>query len=112
LVDPNSSILIEVTNGRALCIHYANGLRLVVLQGVAEAFVEFQGNDRLGKLIEVPSQNVGGIVNGVPCPVQTFAVTIRRIECNFELLDPLLASGKTEDTLDVGRCVVSEDIKI
>jgi hypothetical protein len=55
LEDSNSSFLVEITNSWALCVHCANSLGLVVLQGIAEAFVEFQGNDRLGKLIEVPS---------------------------------------------------------
>lgn len=68
--------MIKITNGRALGVHYANSLRLVVLQGVAETFVEFQRNDRLGKLVEVSSQNVGGIVYGVACPVQSLAVAI------------------------------------
>ena len=49
----------------------------------------------------------------VPCPVQSLAVTIGRIERNFELLDTLLATRKTEDTLDVGRYfVTSEDVEI
>jgi hypothetical protein len=110
LEDSNSSFLVEITNSWALCVHCANSLRLVVLQGIAEAFVEFQGNDRLGKLIEVSSQDVGGIVYSVPCPVQSLAVTIGRIERNFELLDTLLATRKTEDTLDVGRCFVVRKI--
>jgi len=102
LENSNSSILVEITNSRALCIHYANSLGLVVLQGVTEAFVEFQGDDRLGKLIEVSSQNVGGIVYGVPCPVQSFSIAIGRIERNLELLDALLATRKSKDTFDVG----------
>jgi hypothetical protein len=71
-----SGVLVEITNSRALCIHCANSLRLVILQGIAEAFVEFQGNDRLGKLIEVSSQNVGSVVYSVTGPVQSLAVAI------------------------------------
>jgi hypothetical protein len=102
LEDPNSSIRLEVAYRRALCIHRTNGLRLVVLQGIAEALVKFQRNNRFGKLVEISSQNVGRVVHGISSPVEPFAVPIGRVESDLKFLDALLATGKTEDTLDIG----------
>jgi hypothetical protein len=103
LVDSNGGVLVEITNRRTLRIHCADSLRLVVLERVAEAFIEFQGDNRLGKLIEISSQDVGSIVHGVPGPVQTFAIPIRRVERDFKLFDTFFTSRKTKDAFHVGR---------
>jgi hypothetical protein len=74
----------------------------MVFQRVAEALVEFQGDNRFGKLVEISSQNVGRVVHGISSPVEPFAIAIRRVESNLQFLDALLATGKTEDTLNIG----------
>jgi hypothetical protein len=102
LEDPNSSVRLEVAYRRALCIHRTNCLRLVILQRVAEALVEFQGDNRFGELVEISSQNVGRVVHGISSPVEPFAIAIRRVERDLQFLDALLATGKTEDTLNIG----------
>jgi hypothetical protein len=63
-------------------------------------------------LIEVSSQDVGGIVYSVPCPVQSLAIAVGGIERNLELLDALLATRETKDALDIGRCLTSESVKM
>jgi hypothetical protein len=74
----------------------------MVLQRVAEALIEFQGDDRFRKLVEISSQNVGRVVHSISSPVETLAIAIRRVERDLEFLDALLATSKTEDTLNIG----------
>lgn len=107
LVDPDSSVRLEVAYRRALCIHRSDCLRLMVLQRVAEALVEFQRDDRFGELVEISSQNVGRVVDCIPSPVETFAISIRRVEGDLQFFDALLAASKTEYTLNIGSYIRS-----
>jgi len=91
-----------VTDVGGLHVHGANGLGLVVLKRVAEAFVELERDDGFGQLVEVSAQDVGGIVDGIATPVEPLAVAIRRVKSNAQFFDALLGSTQTEDALDIG----------
>lgn len=101
LVDANSLDRVEVADVRGLHVHGSDGLGLVVLERVAEAFVELERDDRFGQLVEVPTQDVGGIVDGVATPVEPLSVAIGRVKGNAQFLDALLGATETEDALDV-----------
>jgi hypothetical protein len=85
-----------------LHVHGADGLGLVVLERVAEAFVELERDDGFGQLVEVSAKDIGGIVNRVATPVEPLAVTIGRVEGIAQFLDALFRSTQTKDSLDVG----------
>lgn len=50
-------------------------------------------------------------MDSVARPVKAFAISIGRVELYLELFDPLLASGETKDTFDVG-CYMRESVKL
>jgi hypothetical protein len=52
-------------------------------KGVAEFLVQIEGDDRLGEIVEVSSQNIGSIMYRVSIPDKTLAVSIRRVEYGF-----------------------------
>jgi hypothetical protein len=102
LVDADSLDGVEVADVGGLHVHRADGLGLVVLKRVAEAFVELEWDDGLGQLVEVSTQDVGGVVDRVATPVETLAVAIGRVKGIAQFLDALLGSTQTEDALDIG----------
>lgn len=65
----------------------------------SEALVEFERNDWLGKLVEVASEDIGGIVNSVAGPIETLSISVGRVKGGLELLDALLGAGESKDTL-------------
>ena len=77
-------------------------LALVDAQRLAELFVKIQGHDGFGQLVEIATENVGGIVHGVTGPVQAFPVAFGGVEDLLEVLDALCGAVEAEDALDVG----------
>jgi hypothetical protein len=76
LVSFDGGINAEVANGRALAVHGSDCLRLVVSNWVPKAIVELQGYDGLGQLIEIASENVCSVMDGVAGPVESLAISI------------------------------------
>lgn len=75
-----------------LHIHGADGLGLVILKRVAEAFVELERDNWFGQLVEVSAKDIGGIVDRVATPVEPLAVAIGRVEGIAQFLDALFGS--------------------
>lgn len=65
-------------------------------------FVKLQRNDRLGQLVQIAAQDVGGIVDGIPGPVQAFSISFGGVEDLLEILDAFCRSVKTKDTFHIG----------
>ena len=79
----------------------------MISQRVSKAVVEPEWYYRLGKLVEVSPQYVGCVVDREACPVQTLAISIRRIKSYLELLDALFAACQAEYAFDISsytRC--------
>jgi hypothetical protein len=74
----------------------------MITQRLPKTLVEIQWDYWFGKLIEITSQNVGGIMDGIASPVQPFAVTIWRIKNLLQVLDALRGATEPEDTLNIG----------
>lgn len=80
----------------------ALGLALIDAQWLAKLFVKIQGHDRFRQLVQIATEDVGGIVHGVTGPVQTFPVAFGGVEYFLEVLDALRGTVKAEDAFDVG----------
>lgn len=89
LVSDNGGIHIEIFDELG-AIGVASGLSSGSFQRFSKFLIQFKGNDRLRKVVEVATEDVGGIVDRVPIPHQPFAVPIWRVEDVFELLYPFL----------------------
>jgi hypothetical protein len=85
-----------------LHVHGADGLGLVILKRVAEAFVELERDDGFGQLVEVSAKDIGGIMDRVATPVEPLAIAIGRVKGIAQFLDALLGSTQTKDSLDIG----------
>lgn len=101
LVGRDRRSLIKVSDAWTLCIQRPNSLRLVISDRVSKAVVEIQRYYRFGKLVEVSSKNIRRVVDSIPGPVQAFAIPLRRVKGDFELLDALLTAGEAENALYV-----------
>ena len=55
-------------------------LFLINAQGFAEALVEFQRDDRLGELVQIPTEDVRSVVYCIARPIQTFSISLGGIE--------------------------------
>lgn len=109
LVSADGFVGVEMSGTGALQVHGAHSLSLVVAQRLSETLVEVKRDDGLGQLVKVAAKNVGGIVDSVPSPVETFSITIWRIESNLELLDALLRTTQAEYPFDVGGYEKDQD---
>jgi hypothetical protein len=87
-------------------------LFLVNAKGLAEALVEFQGNDGFGQLVQVSTEDVGGIMNGVSGPIQALSVTFGGVKNLLEILDTLGGSIESENALDIGRYIVESVVVV
>lgn len=96
---------------RTLRLDRPHSLSLMIPQWIAEPLIKFQRNYRLRQLVEVASENVRGIVDCISSPVQTFAIAVWAVESDLELLDALLASGKSEDALNIS-CYARESARL
>lgn len=79
--------MIEISDVLSLGFHVANGLGLMTSERISTTFIEGEGNDRLWELIQISTQDIGCIVDSVPCPVKAFAIAIGRVENDLELFD-------------------------
>lgn len=104
LIYAHCGVRIESTNRWILPFNGANRFGLVVPQRLTEGVIMLQRNNGLGEVVKVATQDVGGIVHRVACPVEAFAVAWRGIECSLELLDSLFRAGQSEDAFDIGGC--------
>jgi hypothetical protein len=86
-------------------------LRLMPTKRGAKLFIEFPGDDRLRKLVEVPAKDVGSIVDCVAGPVKPFAVPRRSIEERLELLDALCRTAQSKYALYISCYEMLADIK-
>jgi len=105
LVYAHCGVRIESTNRWILAFNGPNRFRLVIPQRLAEGVVMLQRNNGFGEVVEVATQDVGGIVHGVACPVEAFSVAWRGIKCSLELLDSLFRTSQPEDTFYIRGCV-------
>ena len=78
-------------------------MRVIVLQRLSEAVVKLKRDDGFWELVEIPTENVCGIVHRVARPVQALAISVGRVELCLELFDALLGATKAEYSFDVGR---------
>ena len=111
LIGSDGFILVKVAHVRTLGFVDTNGLHLMVLQWLAEVCVEVQWYDGLRQEIEVAAEDVGSVVNGVPGPVEAFAVTVRRVEGELEFFDPLLTPCQAEDAFNIGCYAQVSDVR-
>ena len=95
--------MVELTLTRALRFDGSHSLCLMVPQRITESLVKLEWDDWLRKLIEVSPEDVRSIVNGIACPVKTFAVAIWAVKGSLKLFDALFAASKPENTLNIGR---------
>lgn len=72
--------MIEIAHILSLGFHIANRLGLMTSKRISATFIEGEGDDRLWQPIQISPQDVGCIVDGVPCPVKSFAIAIRRVK--------------------------------
>jgi hypothetical protein len=101
LVSSNGGLLIKVFHKlRTFCI--ADGLLSCSPQRVSKLLIQIQGHHRLGQVVEISSEYVGGIVNSVTIPDESFSVPIRRIEQSLELFDALFGATQTKNTFRAG----------
>lgn len=85
-----------------VCRRRALDLALVRAQGLAELLIEVQGHDRLGQLVEITTEDVGGIMHGVAGPIEAFSVTFGGVEDFLKVLDSFCRSVEAKDTLHIG----------
>jgi hypothetical protein len=79
-------------------------LLLVDAQRIAETFVELQGYDGLGQLVQVSAKYVGGIVNSIPGPIQSFSISLGGVKDLLEILNALGRSIESKNTFHIGGC--------
>jgi len=77
-----------------------------LLERYPEALVEFKWYDRFRELIEVSSENIGSIMHTVACPQQALAILVWCVEDCDKLFNSALSACETEDTLNIGCCVL------
>lgn len=83
------------------------GLSLVGFEGFAEAVVELERHDGLRELIQVSAEDIGGIVDSIAGPVQTFSVAFGGVKDLLQVLDAFGGAADAEDALDVGGYFIS-----
>lgn len=93
---------VEVSRCGLLAIDLANGLRLVISEGLSEALVEIERYNWLWQLVEISAENIGSVVNSVSCPVESFTIAFWRVESILKFFDSALCTGESEYSLDVG----------
>lgn len=81
--------MIEIANILSLSFHIANGLSLMTSERISATIIEGERDDRLWQLIQISPQDIGCVVDSVPCPVQPLAITIRRVKEHLQLIDTL-----------------------
>lgn len=89
--------------GRLRRLGVAGSLGSGPFQRFSELLIEIQRNHRFGEVIEVATEDVGGIMNCVTVPNEAFSVPIRGVKQGLQLLDSLFGPVKAEDALNLGR---------
>lgn len=101
LIPLNSSLLVKIRD-KLRSLGIAHGLLGRPAEGVTELFVKIKGNDGFGEVVEVSTEDVRGIVDGISIPDKALAIPIRRVENGLELLDPLFRTAEAENAFDTG----------
>ena len=110
LISTNGLVRVKGSGHRTLKIHGPHSLSLMVPQWIAEEMVEVQGNDGFRQLVEISAENVCSVVYSVAAPIQTLAISVRRIKGHLQFFDSFLRATQPEDTFDIGGCTTrSED---
>ena len=87
LIYAYGSVRVEATYRWRLAFNGTNGLGLVVAQRLAEGVIVLQRNNGLREIVEVPAQDVRGVVHCVASPIESLAISWWGIECGLQLLD-------------------------
>lgn len=102
LITFDGGVHFEIAHGWTLAFHLTNSLGLVSAEGYSELVVEVERNDGLRKLVEVPAEDVCGIMDRVATPIQALTIALWGVEGFTKFLDALLRAAEPEDALDVG----------
>lgn len=70
----------------------SESLFLEMAERVPKSVVEVQRYNGLGELVKISTEDVGCVMNSVSGPVQTFAITVGRVENFLEIFDALRRS--------------------
>jgi hypothetical protein len=76
----------------------------MVSKRLAEGFVEVEGDNGFGELVQVATEDVCCVVDCVPSPVEAFSIALCRIKNLLELFDASRRAAQTKDALDLGGC--------
>lgn len=89
LVSEDGGVHVEIFD-KLGAIGITCGLPSGSFQRFSKLLIQFERDHRLREVVEVATEDIGGIVNCVPIPHQPLAVSVWRIEDVFEFLDPFL----------------------
>lgn len=92
LIGAHSGVWIETSHRRLLTFAGAYSLGLMAFERIPERVIVLQWYDRFREVVEVASQNVGGVVYSIPGPVQTFSIARRGVKGSPQLFDALLGA--------------------
>lgn len=76
-------------------------LPLVNAQGLTETFVKFEWDDGFRQLIQVSTEDVGGVVYRVSGPIQALSITFWGVEYFLEVFDTFRGTIESEDTFHI-----------
>ena len=65
-----------------------------------------QRYNRLGEVIEVAAQDIGGVMYSIAGPIQALSISRRGVKGSLELLDALFRTRQPKDALYIGRCAL------
>lgn len=69
LIGAHSGVWIETSHRRLLTFTGAYSLGLVAFERIPERVIMLQWYDGLREIVEIASQNVGGVVYSIPGPI-------------------------------------------
>lgn len=89
LIPDDGSVHIKIFD-KLGAVGVASGLPSGTVQRVSKLLIQFERDYRLREVVEVATEDIGGIVNRVSIPHQPFAVPVWRVEYMFKFLYPFL----------------------
>lgn len=89
LISDDGGVHIEILDELG-AISVAGGLPGGPFQRFSKFFIQFQGDHWFREVVEVATEDVGGIVDCVSIPHQPLAIAVWRVENRFEFLYPFL----------------------
>lgn len=92
LIYTHSRVGVETSDRGLLSFAGAYSLSLVAFKRIPEWIIVLQRYYRLREVVEVASQNIGGVVYSIARPIQTFSIAGWSVKGSPELFDALLGA--------------------